>query len=150
MQSSVSRNGQSNSLARYAAVIGLAALAGGIAGGLSVMLGDVEGALGLAATIVVVGLAMAIGLGGCVWWWRRVDEAAREAHKWAWWWGGTSGMAVGGVILLTVMMRSALGAPALTAGMTPAYVLYAGAMGMVSCQLAGYGIAWAAWWLRRR
>src|SRR5690606_7138164 len=33
-------------------------------------------------------------------WWRGLDEAAKEAHKWAWWWGGTLGFVVGGAAVV--------------------------------------------------
>lgn len=149
MQAIVSRKGRPNPLARYAVVIGLAAAAGGLAGGISALLGDVKGPLGVLATVAIVCLAMLVGLAACIWWWRRADEAVREAHKWAWWWGGTAGMAVGGVILLTIVTRGG-DTPAVLVGMEPSHILYAGAGGILLCQILGYSIAWAFWWLQRR
>ena len=39
---------------------------------------------------------------------------------------------------------------ALFAGWTPMDLLLTGAFGVVGVQCAGYGIAWAVWWLQRR
>ena len=62
--------------------------AGGIAGGVSAAVGD--GGWSSAPTVAgAVGLAMAVGLWVCARWWRGLDEAAQEAHKWAWWWGSS-------------------------------------------------------------
>lgn len=99
---------------------------------------------GLLALILAAALAL-----GC-WWWRSIDEAAREAHKWAWWWGGSSGMAVGMGVL--VFLAHGGGAPLITAGSgaAPADVMAAGILLIVGLQLVGYALAWAFWWWRRR
>jgi len=123
----------------------------GFVGGLGVgFLSGQTGPGALAATVGLITATMAVALGGCVWWWARLDEAAREAHKWAWWWGGTAGMAVGSVLLLTVMMRGDAAAITAWAGESPAQILGAGMMTILLFQVAGYTIAWATWWLRRR
>ena len=88
---------------------------------------------------------MAAGLWVCAHWWRALDEAAQEAHKWAWWWGSTVGLAIGSVALFTL----AYAAPdALTAA--PKDLLLGGAAILGAGQIAGYGVAWAFWWLQRR
>ncbi len=48
-----------------------------------------DGALGVA---LMLALVLALGLLGAVSYWRRLDEAAREAHKFAWYWGGSVGV----------------------------------------------------------
>src|SRR5512139_1580297 len=67
-------------------------LAGGVAGAGSYLLSDLEIVLPrgllLAASILVI-VAM---FAASVVYWRNIDEAAREAHKFAWFWGGTGGM----------------------------------------------------------
>src|SRR5690606_25939554 len=81
------------------------AIVGGIAGVGGAMLEDRSGPLGLALTVATMAVAMAVAFVACIWWWRGIDEAAREAHKWAWWWGGSSGMAIGAILLLTLTLR---------------------------------------------
>lgn len=113
-------------------------------------LSDMPGQLGVLLTAIL----LAVGMGGAIWlgvgWWRRVDEAAREAHKWAWFWGGSCGMAVGFVCLMTVTMRGAdLPLPAWL-GTTPQDLLVSGMMAILAFQVVGYLIAWAWWWLGQR
>ena len=79
----------------YALVVGASLVLGGLAGAASAFFNDQPGPVGTAMTAALVTAAMAVGFTACVWWWRGIDEAAREAHKWAWWWGGSGGMAVG-------------------------------------------------------
>jgi hypothetical protein len=131
------------------AVAGL--LAVGLVGGVGV--GFLSGQTGPGALAVTAGLitaTMAVALGGGVWWWAKLDEAAREAHKWAWWWGGTAGIAVGSVLLLTVMIQGDATMITTLAGESPGQILVAGMMTILLFQLVGYTIAWAVWWLRCR
>ncbi|MCA3718467.1 MAG: hypothetical protein IM674_09460 [Brevundimonas sp.] len=131
-------------LSRYAAVMGFCVLAGMIAGGLSAALGDLDG-----VGPVIVGGAFALAMAVCFWvcigWWRSLDEAAREAHKWAWWWGSTAGLAIGSVALYTLVYSAP---EALTA--SPKDLLLGGAGFVVLVQTLGYAVAWAFWWLKRR
>lgn len=136
-------------LGTYLLVIVGIALVGGIAGGGAGVFADQPGPLGTALTAAFIALAMAIALAACVWWWRGIDEAAREAHKWAWWWGGSSGMAVGAILLLTLSLREDAAA-SLAAGASAADLISGGVFAILLFQLAGYAIAWAAWWLKHR
>ena len=107
--------------------------------------------LWLFATFATVVMGVSIWIGAL--WMRSIDEAAQEAHKWAWYWGGSCGMAVGGVIaLMAILPRAAsLDLPSLLPERTdPAAYLVTGAALMVLTMIAGYGVAWAVWWLRRR
>lgn len=79
--------------------------------------------------------------------WRGIDEAAREAQKWAWFWGGTFGMAVGALALLLPQFGLAQLAPA---GASPADLMGFGAVVMVATQLTGFLVAWIFWWWGRR
>jgi len=135
-------------LARYGKVLGVCALAGGAGGGVAgVVTATMSDRGWLSAGLVAgaVALAMGAGLWASLKWWRGLDEAAQEAHKWAWWWGSTVGLAVAGVALMTVFY-----------GMGPQgeasvkVTLGVGAAVVALCQFAGYGVAWALWWLRRR
>lgn len=138
-------------LRRYAVVLGVALLAGGLAGGLSGGLAAVLGStspVSLAVSVVAISLGMAAGIWACLRWWRTLDEAAQEAHKWAWWWGSTGGLALGGVGLLTVVIASL--DRDLVIALPAQGLIYLSAMGTVGVQAVGYGIAWAVWWLKRR
>ncbi len=131
-------------LARYGLLMAVCLIAGGIAGGVSAAFGETAGA-GPLIVAGSVGLAMAAGLWVCAGWWRSLDEAAQEAHKWAWWWGSTFGLAIGSVALFTLAYATP---GALTA--EPKDLLLGGAGILALGQTAGYGIAWAFWWLQRR
>jgi len=122
------------------------AVIGGFVAGMAAGLGlnsAVAFALGAA---IVLGLIFVI----CIWWWNRLDEAAREAHKWAWWWGGTAGSAIGGVFLVAAVALGRSGHSMMPAGTSIEDAIYAGGMGILLCQVVGYGVGWAAWWLQRR
>ena len=137
-------------LRRYGAVMGVCVLAGMAAGAVAGVVSATsdEASLGGAALIaaaVAVAMAMAAGLWACFRWWRGLDEAAQEAHKWAWWWGSTVGLAFASVILMTLRYGVAdLGEAPVKDSLMLGAVLVAG------CQTVGYGVAWAAWWLKRR
>jgi hypothetical protein len=122
-------------------------LLGGVASAFSA---DMPGQLGVLLTAAVLAAVMGGSLWLGVWWWRRVDEAAREAHKWAWFWGGSCGMLLGFICLLTVSIRgSDIPLPA-SFGETPHDLLVSGMMAILGFQIVGYGLAWAWWWLGRR
>lgn len=136
--------------ASFALAIAATLLLGGLAGVGSAVLGDQPGAVGFGLTAALITAALATGFVACVWWWRQIDEAAREAHKWAWWWGGSGGMAVGGVIFLTLIWRDEAQPLHVGAG-ADAFDIFAGGMlAVVLFQLAGYALAWAGWWLKHR
>ncbi|MBU1384152.1 MAG: hypothetical protein KKG14_10310 [Alphaproteobacteria bacterium] len=136
-------------LGTYLLVLLGVGLIGGLAGGVGAMLSDQPGSLGLVLTAALMAVALAAALAACVWWWRGIDEAAREAHKWAWWWGGSSGMAVGAVLLLTLTLRDDGSTPA-DVGVGAAELVAGGMYAILLFQLAGYGVAWAVWWLKHR
>lgn len=125
------------------------AVVGGVAGAAGARLGDLPGALGLAVTAAIMAATMAVTLAACVWWWRGIDEAAREAHKWAWWWGGSGGMAVGAVLLLTLTLRDD-GSTSADVGLSAPDLVAGGMYAILLFQLAGYAVAWAVWWLKHR
>jgi hypothetical protein len=139
-----------NPAVRYALVFGLMVVAGMVAGGLAVAVGA-SNPLRLTLTVIGLSAIMAFTIAACAWWWKALDEAAREAHKWAWWWGSTISLAIGGVLLITLTMAVNPAQIDQTLRDTTAMNLVAGgAMGALLLQCAGYFIAWAVWWLRRR
>ena len=97
-----------------------------------------------------VGLAIAftIPMGWLVLnYWRAIDEAAREAQKWAWFWGGSGGMAVA---LVTLLNWPRWVIETLADGPGPIDALHAGAALLIGAQLVGFLAAWIFWWVRRR
>lgn len=125
--------------------VGVIALMSGVIGG---TIQNLTGASSFWVTAASLGAAMAAGVGLSLLWWRNIDEAAREAHKWAWWWGGSGGMAVGAALLLSLSMSE--DAPVKLAGAAPDDLIAGGMVTILLFQLAGYLIAWAFWWLRHR
>jgi hypothetical protein len=123
---------------------------GGLAGAGAAMFEDLPGSMGAVATVALLSAAFALTFAVCVVWWRRIDEAAREAHKWAWWWGGSGGMAVGGVLLVAMALQADDAPLPAKLGTSPADLFAAGIMTIILFQLAGYLLAWAGWWLRHR
>lgn len=92
--------------------------------------------------------------------WIRLDETAREAHKFAWFYGG-------GVALIAVLLAAAVvvlspgawdslasrmvGFAPAVADMPPALAGFIG--GLLACAIAqviGYIVVWCGWWIRRR
>ena len=134
----------------FALAMGATLVLGGLAGAASAFLGDQPGPVGTAVTAALVTAAMAAGFMVCAWWWRGIDEAAREAPKWAWWWGGSGGMSVGSVLLLTLMLRAEEQPLPAGFGSNPADIFVSGMMCILLFQMAGYTLAWAGWWLKHR
>ncbi|WP_337186554.1 hypothetical protein [Phenylobacterium sp.] len=79
--------------------------------------------------------------------WRSLDEAAREAQKWAWYWGGSIGMGVGAIAIVFEPLGVAALLPAAA---SRADLLAYGAGVVMAAQLLGFLIAWAWWWGSRR
>ncbi|MBB4799724.1 hypothetical protein HNP32_003484 [Brevundimonas bullata] len=110
--------------------------------------------LGNAPQLGVVLLAAAVAVFSAIHslhWWRALDEAAKEAHKWAWWWGGNLGLVVGGagVVAATLMGLDVNLLPAFVQRSDAALVA-TGVLGVFAAQAVGYGLAWCGWWMARR
>jgi len=133
-----------NPLRRYGVSLGVAVLAGGIAGAVAAGFGS-NGATGAAIVAAATAVAITVGLWSCSVWWRGLDEAAQEAHKWAWWWGSTFGLAIGSVALFSLVFAAGDGLSG-----EPKDLLLGGAALVAGVQTVGYGVAWAVWWLKRR
>jgi hypothetical protein len=93
--------------------------------------------------------------------WFSLDEASREAHKFAWAWGGSMGLvlAILPVFLLAGppaaflenVVQEATPPAAPRSQYSP--VQFAFILGVVLTgvlQLAGYGVVWLGWWARRK
>jgi hypothetical protein len=82
--------------------------------------------------------------------WLSIDEAAREAQKSAWLWGGSLGMALG-LLVIIIASQGMFGLGVLVpVDASPLKLLMRGALLTVAGQLAGFLVAWAYWWWRRR
>ena len=84
---------------------------------------------------------------GSVVYWRNIDEAAREAHKFAWFWGGSMGLLA--MLPISILISSER-LVAVLGQRSPGEWVAFGMMSLLSAQLIGYGLVWAAWWLRQR
>lgn len=96
---------------------------------------------------VILLVLVVLGSVASVAYWRNIDEAAREAHKFAWMWGGSTAMAL--VLPLPFLIGDAR-IVALMGQHSPAEWVSIGVVGLMTAQLVGYGLAWAGWWLRQR
>ncbi|MFN3837275.1 MAG: hypothetical protein ACK4MI_06110 [Brevundimonas sp.] len=127
-------------------VVGVLGMIGGFGAGFLSDLPGVGGLVGSGAFLVVV---MAAALAVSVWWWRRLDEASREAHKWAWYWGGSAGMMLGLALVLTLATRNVDLGAFVAADTQPIDLIMGGMMSILVFQVVGYTLAWAWWWLAR-
>lgn len=137
-------------LRSFAGVMGVSLLIGAVTGVAVAILEDGGNAVSRLGVLAV----LVIGLAAILWvsfrWWGRLDEAAREAHKWAWFWGGSAGAGVGFIAAAFATRFGQIDGSPVLASWTPAEAFYNGAMALMACQLVGYGLAWAVWWLQRR
>lgn len=98
-------------------------------------------ALAVVALVVVASTVFSVA------YWRVLDEAAREAHKFAWWWGGGTG---GLVCLVAVLFVQSPVLEGVFGSQKPAIWLGLGMFAMVLAQILGYVVTWGGWWLARR
>jgi len=123
------------------------ALFGALLGAGSIALQKLEIAVSRPVLFVTLLIILAAVFAINIVYWRNIDEAAREAHKFAWLWGGTGG------ILLTLPVIALISSERLVAVMgerSPgAWVLF-GMSTLLAAQAIGYGLVWAGWWLRQR
>lgn len=90
--------------------------------------------------------------------WKRLDEAARAAHRWAWYWGGTIGLAGAMIFAVLSMMFpdvtsfvSQIGEPLVNPKLPPEQsYLFLGVMLAGVAQGIGFLGAWVYWWAAKR
>lgn len=133
-------------LAGMIALLFVLGLLGGIG---STFLSYLPGAGGLIGSGLFLVAVMAVALAVTVWWWRRLDEAAREAHKWAWYWGGSAGMMLGLAVVMTLATCNVDLGGFLSVDTKPIDLIVGGMMSILLFQVVGYTLAWAWWWLAR-
>ncbi|MBL8554782.1 MAG: hypothetical protein JNL41_10925 [Phenylobacterium sp.] len=102
---------------------------------------------GLGFLALILGWSAVIGV-ILMRYWRGIDEAAREAQKWAWYWGGSIGMGVAAVGL--AMNPFDVVGLLVPAGADRRSLLLHGAGVVMFGQLIGFHLAWAYWWWSRR
>lgn len=112
--------------------------------------------MGLWAFHAATLLCAAWGIAFSLLWWNTLDEARKEAHKFAWAWGGTFGMvfAIAAIIVMEAFRplgdfvdQASRSLPGWRPG--PAGLLY-GIMFTVLAQMLGYTIVWIGWWAAAR
>jgi hypothetical protein len=97
--------------------------------------------------LLALALTMTAAIVLMIKWWGQIDEAAREAHKWAWWCGGNAGLAFGVVVVMALIYQGeSIGFFSLSSMDALTY----GAGALAVFPVAGYSIAWIWWWWRRR
>jgi hypothetical protein len=110
-------------------------------------------ALGPAGMPVLMALVAVWGLTFAGMAWKRTDEAAREAHKFAALWGAPFALLalLVGLPIVAVTVFHAKLQPGLShLDQSPWSLVMAGVMLSGVVQSLGYTVAWAGWWVRRR
>lgn len=105
---------------------------------------------GGALIAMVALLVVAAGFGAVVYW-RRLDEAAREAHKFAWYWGGSFGMGLAVALAVTLTKGDfdpQLAQMSEAAG--PGNFVGLGMMAAMGIQAVCYLMVWSGWWISKR
>lgn len=83
--------------------------------------------------------------------WRRLDEAAREAHKSAWLWGGGGGFTIAAAVAgLLLLLPTGIALPSLSHRVDDAGRIVDGVFLTILLESIGYGLLWLLWWSRRR
>ncbi|MFC3076534.1 hypothetical protein ACFODL_00380 [Phenylobacterium terrae] len=77
--------------------------------------------------------------------WRRLDEVAREAHKWAWYWGAPIALLLAALTLFLEIVPS----ERLLAAESRQELFFLGFGYCAAAQMGGYLIAWIGWWISR-
>lgn len=123
----------------------------GLVGGLTGFSVGMVRSMDVAVPAPLLAIGAVLIIGGLIWtsliYWRLLDEAAKEAHKFAWFWGGC------GALLLTLPAMLLVDTATLEAMFGPRDAddwLVAGMQVVVLTQIAGYALAWSGWWLVRR
>ena len=125
----------------------------GVTAGFLAGRGVVSGVLAAKMLFAFVIVSMVAALPLAFRWWSKVDEAVREAHKWAWFWGGSTGLLLvlplNAAFMLTdwAFYRQYLALLHVRDGFGE---FAAGILTAVLCMSIGYVIAWAYWWWKRR
>lgn len=129
-------------------ILGLLGLLGVATGFSMARAAGLETPQGLKWAILLASLVPAVWL--TLVYWRRIDEAAREAQKTAWFWGGSAGAVVGFPGVAWLISRDVTLGGLLPADASASALVQAGAVAVLGCQVIGFFVAWAIWWWRMR
>jgi hypothetical protein len=91
-------------------------------------------------------VAMAWALAFLWLYWRRLDEAAREAQKFAWFYGSIAATLLSVPIMLVLRLHDTL----LPGHAGPGVYFALGCMFLWIAQGSGFIVVWAGWWAARR
>lgn len=84
-------------------------------------------------------------------WWKKVDEAVREAHKSAWFWGGSIGMTIMiGLVTANLFLDRSILAGLIKHFHFEGFEFELGMLMTVFLMSYGYIAAWMLWWSKRR
>jgi hypothetical protein len=120
---------------------------GGLVGAGGALVNRLEIHIPMPVVAIATVVTMIVMAGLTAIYWRMIDEAAREAHKFAWFWGGMAGAAV--ALMIGAVTDSAW-LTAMYGDLKPAGWMILGMAGLLIAQAIGYGLAWAGWWLVRQ
>ena len=86
--------------------------------------------------------------------WRKLDEAAKEAQKFAWFFGGLLGLVVTAPVMVYLRLTGAPFLLAMTADLSwrdqPGVYVALGWISLALAELLGFLLVWAGWWWARR
>lgn len=107
--------------------------------------------------LLAMGVMLVWAMGWLIYGWTRLDEASREAYKFAWFWGGAVGLVVLELVAFAGLLMPPLGqviADQVTAQARPDAIPQTGFfLGVFTASLVqgvGFALAWLGWWLSRR
>ena len=101
----------------------------------------------------VVGIFILVTLGVSLLYWRRLDETAREAHKFSWLWGSSVAILIVIAIASLITIKVGFFGPfpaLLDAQLSPSVAYTYGIFSVLGLQIVAYGVVWVLWWLRMR
>jgi hypothetical protein len=128
-------------------------LSGLIGGGISLAIstGSLDALTGLKLFLGFFSVTLLVATPYMLVWWKKVDEAVKEAHKWAWFWGGSVGMMLAiWVATINAFTQGVLVTGALTGLGLENHALEVGVMGTIILMSYGYIGAWVFWWSKHR
>jgi hypothetical protein len=128
-------------------IMAVLALVGGIGGAVFAAGSDLGFAVAPALLASGALIAMIVLTLVSVVYWRNLDEAAREAHKFAWFWGGSASL----VLVIPILpLVSTTRLVAAFGPHPPSDWAIGGVLAFLGLQITCYGLIWLGWWLVRQ
>ncbi len=85
--------------------------------------------------------------------WKNIDEAAKEAHKFAWYWSSIGWISLAATFYTTMQYNAvpnSLVSLLETKFNSPTEIFMAGIISSIIIQIIFYSIIWIGWWARTR